>query len=111
MGTKLIKGPLGGHFIWDTTMPGPLVLLPEDRYQPLMSMLREHILPLDHNSKRNKVACRIFAKTGTPIDQRAHQRQNPYFQELEYAKNATPILKSITPLPKCLKLGVVLLAE
>lgn len=36
-----IKGPIGGHFIWDTEMPGPLVLIGGGSGMvPLMSMLR-----------------------------------------------------------------------
>ncbi len=36
-----MRGPLGGHFIWDTTMPGPLILLGGGSGMvPLMAMLR-----------------------------------------------------------------------
>jgi ferredoxin-NADP reductase len=39
-----VRGPLGGHFIWTTTMPGPLVMIAGGSGTvPMMSMLREHM--------------------------------------------------------------------
>lgn len=36
-----IRGPIGGHFVWDTAMPGPLCLIGGGSGMvPLMSMLR-----------------------------------------------------------------------
>lgn len=38
-----LRGPLGGHFVWDVTVPGPLVLIGGGSGMvPLMSMLRHH---------------------------------------------------------------------
>ena len=40
-----LRGPLGGHFNWDYTMPGPLILIGGGSgIVPLMSMLRHDIL-------------------------------------------------------------------
>lgn len=89
-----IKGPLGGHFIWDTTMPGPLVLIAGGSgIVPLMSMLREHIAletttlnaTKSHvESSPRPVRLLISARTKDKI---------PYFQELEYYKERHPNLK------------------
>ncbi|MBX4209591.1 oxidoreductase [Candidatus Parcubacteria bacterium] len=39
-----LRGPIGGHFIWDTAMPDPLVLVAGGAGMvPLMSMLRIHM--------------------------------------------------------------------
>lgn len=50
-GTQVeIKGPLGGHFIWDHTMPGPLVLIGGGSgIVPLLSMYRH-----SQNHKSNR---------------------------------------------------------
>jgi ferredoxin-NADP reductase len=38
-----IHGPIGGHFLWDVTMPGPLILIGGGSGMvPLMCMLRHH---------------------------------------------------------------------
>ncbi len=38
-----LRGPIGGHFVWDVTMPGPLVLIGGGSGMvPLMAMLRHH---------------------------------------------------------------------
>jgi ferredoxin-NADP reductase len=38
-----IRGPIGGHFIWNVSMPGPLLLIGGGSGMvPLMSMLRHH---------------------------------------------------------------------
>lgn len=38
-----INGPLGGHFLWDVSIPGPLILIGGGSGMvPLMSMLRHH---------------------------------------------------------------------
>jgi ferredoxin-NADP reductase len=52
-----IRGPIGGHFIWDTTMPGPLALLGGGSGMvPLMSMLRHRMYHLDTERDRKIVA-------------------------------------------------------
>ncbi|HEY4510486.1 MAG TPA: FAD-binding oxidoreductase [Candidatus Paceibacterota bacterium] len=39
-----LRGPIGGHFIWDVKMPGPLVLIGGGSGMvPLVSMLRHHL--------------------------------------------------------------------
>jgi ferredoxin-NADP reductase len=39
-----MRGPIGGHFIWNISMPGPLILIGGGSGMvPLMSMLRHHI--------------------------------------------------------------------
>jgi ferredoxin-NADP reductase len=38
-----MRGPIGGHFVWDTTMKGPLILIGGGSGMvPLVSMLRHH---------------------------------------------------------------------
>lgn len=38
-----LRGPIGGHFIWDISMPDPLVLIAGGSGMvPLMAMIREH---------------------------------------------------------------------
>ena len=45
-----MRGPIGGHFIWNVDMPGPLVLIAGGSGMvPLMSMLRHHINNLEKN--------------------------------------------------------------
>lgn len=68
-----IKGPLGGHFVWDTTMPGPLVLIAGGSgIVPLMSMLREHITQIKNTDR--KIVLLVSARTKNKI---------PYYAELE----------------------------
>jgi ferredoxin-NADP reductase len=81
-----IKGPLGGHFIWSTEMPGPLVLIAGGSgIVPLMAMLREHI---DHaktpEESKREVALLVSART---------QEKIPYYTELEYYKERHTNLK------------------
>ncbi|MBX4197974.1 oxidoreductase [Candidatus Parcubacteria bacterium] len=43
-----MRGPIGGHFIWDVSVPGPLILIGGGSGMvPLMSMLRHHANHLD----------------------------------------------------------------
>ncbi len=49
-----LKGPLGGHFIWDISMPGPLVLIGGGSGMvPLMSMLRHYMLHAEKDPRRD----------------------------------------------------------
>jgi ferredoxin-NADP reductase len=49
-----MRGPIGGHFIWDVSMPGPLILIGGGSGMvPLMSMLRHHITHLDTDAERD----------------------------------------------------------
>ena len=48
-----IRGPIGGHFVWDVAMPGPLVLIGGGSGMvPLMSMLRHWKNHATENSER-----------------------------------------------------------
>lgn len=54
-----IKGPIGGHFIWDSQMEGPLILIGGGSGMvPLMSILRHHI----NNYKNRDVVFLISAR-------------------------------------------------
>lgn len=51
-----LRGPIGGHFIWDTSYPGPLILIGGGSGMvPLMCMLRHHMLHLKEDSGRQIV--------------------------------------------------------
>ncbi len=55
-----MRGPLGGHFVWCHTMPGPLVLIGGGSGMvPLMSMLRHHV----RNFVPREVIFLVSAKT------------------------------------------------
>jgi ferredoxin-NADP reductase len=57
-----MRGPIGGHFIWDSSMPGPLILVAVGSGMvPLMSMLRDHVLK-EANSDR-KIVLLLSVKT------------------------------------------------
>lgn len=48
-----VRGPIGGHFVFNTNMPGPLVLIAGGSGMvPLMSMLRHHAV--NFNSDKNR---------------------------------------------------------
>jgi ferredoxin-NADP reductase len=48
-----MRGPIGGHFVWDTSMPGPLILIGGGSGMvPLMAMLRHHMNHLQKDSGR-----------------------------------------------------------
>lgn len=48
-----LRGPLGGHFIWNTTMPGPLIAIAGGSgIVPFMSMVRHRHNHLPHDSGR-----------------------------------------------------------
>lgn len=49
-----IRGPIGGYFVWDINIPGPLVLIGGGSGMvPLLSMLRHHINNLEKDKNRN----------------------------------------------------------
>lgn len=51
-----LKGPLGGHFIWDADMVGPLILVGGGSGMvPLMSMLRHHLHHLGSDRERKVI--------------------------------------------------------
>ncbi|MBX4210460.1 oxidoreductase [Candidatus Parcubacteria bacterium] len=52
-----LRGPIGGHFIWNTEMPGPLILIGGGSGMvPLMSMIRHRNNHLDKDKGREVVA-------------------------------------------------------
>ena len=56
-----IRGPIGGHFVWNTLMPGPLVLIGGGSGMvPLMSMLRHYDLT---DSSDRKIIFLISARS------------------------------------------------
>jgi ferredoxin-NADP reductase len=74
-----IKGPLGGHFVWSTEMPGPLVLIAGGSgIVPLMAMLREHVNHRENATEAKiNVVLLVSARTKEKI---------PYYEELEKCK-------------------------
>ncbi|TAK57690.1 oxidoreductase, partial [Patescibacteria group bacterium] len=60
-----IKGPLGGHFVWSTEMPGPLVLIAGGSgIVPLMAMLREHVNRRENGTEAKRdVVLLVSART------------------------------------------------
>ncbi len=87
LGDKIeIKGPLGGHFIWSTDMPGPLVLIAGGSgIVPLMAMLREHVAQKEKITESTRdLVLLISARTKEKV---------PYYIELEEYKNQYPNIK------------------
>lgn len=85
-----IKGPLGGHFVWSTEMPGPLVLIAGGSgIVPLMAMLREHVNRRENGTEAKRdVVLLVSARTKEKI---------PYHDELEkYRKDFLNIKISYT---------------
>ncbi len=79
-----IKGPIGGHFIWDTEMPGSLVLIAGGSgIVPLMSMLREC---LGNAKTKRQVLLLVSARTKEKI---------PYYTELEEYRTRFSNLKIV----------------
>ncbi len=69
-----MKGPLGGHFIWDRMMEGPVVLIAGGSgLVPLMCILRQHMQYLSEEKDRSVVLLGSF-KT---------EKHILYHQELE----------------------------
>lgn len=67
-----IRGPLGGHFVWSTNMPGPLVLVSGGSgIVPLMSMLRECVR---ETGTKREVVLLVSVRTKEKI---------PYYEELK----------------------------
>ncbi|MBX4196080.1 oxidoreductase [Candidatus Pacearchaeota archaeon] len=80
-----MKGPLGGHFIWDDTMPGPLILIGGGSgVVPLMSMLRH----AQAKKIKKEILLLLSAKSVEKI---------PYYKELEsYKDKSTHIIYTLT---------------
>jgi len=77
-----IKGPLGGHFVWNTEIPGPLILIAGGSgIVPLMSMLRECVRETE---TKRQVVLLVSARTKEKI---------PYYAELEEYRQKYPNIK------------------
>ena len=84
-----IRGPIGGHFVWDISMAGPLILIGGGSGMvPLMSMLRHHINNLEKDQFR-KIIFLISARTEDKI---------LYREELLNLENQDKNLKLVTAL-------------
>jgi len=84
-----MRGPIGGHFIWNVSMPGPLVLIGGGSGMvPLISMLRHHINNLDTEKNTNREI--IFLISARTIDRVL------YKDELEEIKKKDPSIKIFT---------------
>lgn len=69
-----VKGPLGGHFIWNTTASGPLILIAGGSgLVPFISMLRHHFNHIVSDQRRD-ITLLVSARTVERI---------PYKKELE----------------------------
>lgn len=81
-GTVEVRGPLGGHFVWDTTMPGPLVMMAGGSGTvPMMSMLREHM-----RVRREEKTERKAAEADRPVILAISARRRallPYWEEIQ----------------------------
>lgn len=76
-----LLGPIGGHFNWDISMPGPLVLIGGGSgLVPLMSMIRHHLHHLGAEGSR-EVYLLVSART------RGHIL---YWDELQAARERDP---------------------
>lgn len=48
-----VRGPIGGHFVWDVSVPGPLYIIGGGSGMvPLMSMVRHHLRHKDTDKNR-----------------------------------------------------------
>ncbi len=85
-----IKGPLGGHFIWSTDMPGPLVLIAGGSgIVPLISMLREYVRYSKNTEREVVLLVSAFSR-----------EKIPYYTELEKYKRNFPNIKILYTLTK-----------
>ena len=94
-----IKGPLGGHFVWNTSMPGPLVLIAGGSGMvPLMSMILEYVAKQDgEGAPKMAGSAEPFSGPAnvTLILSARRLELIPYYQELEYYRERQPNLKII----------------
>ena len=76
-----LLGPIGGHFNWDISMPGPLVLIGGGSgVVPLMSMIRHHLHHLGAEDSR-EVYLLVSARTKGHV---------LYWDELQAARERDP---------------------
>lgn len=84
-----VRGPIGGHFVFNTNMPGPLVLIAGGSGMvPLMSMLRHHAV--NFNSDKNRDIVFIISARTLP--------HVLYKEELKSLSQKDPKLKVIIAL-------------
>jgi len=56
-----LRGPIGGHFVWDVALGGPLLLVAGGSgIVPLMAMLRHRAAALETAEARNNVPARLL---------------------------------------------------
>src|SRR3989442_5928573 len=56
-----LRGPIGGHFVWDVALGGPLLLVAGGSgIVPLMAMLRHRAAALETADVRHKVRARLL---------------------------------------------------
>lgn len=86
-----VKGPLGGHFIWDITMPGPLLLIAGGSgVVPFLSMIRYYKENLKTISRR-PVILLLSAQD---------QEHTPFYQEFREMSERGEMLKVILTLTR-----------
>lgn len=79
-----LRGPLGGHFVWSSNMPGPLVLIGGGSGMvPLISMLRHYVRHPKFNDDRQAV---VFTSAKT-------LGQILYKDEIDGYSNRNPKIK------------------
>jgi ferredoxin-NADP reductase len=82
-----MRGPIGGHFIWSTAMPGPLILIGGGSGMvPLMCMLRHHVNNLEKDINR-KIIFLVSARSPNLV---------LYKKELEEIAARDPNIKIVT---------------
>ena len=85
-----IRGPIGGHFVWDITMPGPLILIGGGAGMvPLISILRHHLNNLESEQSLPSGRQVIFLISARNLGYVL------YKEELELAQKKDPNLKVI----------------
>lgn len=63
-----LRGPIGGYFVWETTLDGPLLLVAGGSgIVPLMAMLRHHAAANDATRARTPVRLLYSARTADDI--------------------------------------------
>lgn len=86
-----VKGPLGGHFIWDTNMPGPLLLLAGGSgIVPFMSMIR-HYLKNEENILPRPI---VLLMSASDIE------HLPYYEELNKMTEESNSIRIFSTLTK-----------
>ncbi len=81
-----MRGPIGGHFVWNTEMQGPLILIGGGSGMvPLMAMLRHHMNHLEKDTGREI----IFLVSARTIDHVLYRK------ELEEIQKKDPNVKVV----------------